>query len=109
MTAVRISGTFKKDERPKNGLEAIAKELLDRDRSLDRHVVVAVVRPHASRWTAEDGEEIPTAALDQIEVMEGKDAQTARRLLEKAYKARVGSLPQQELPIDGDGEGEGDD
>jgi hypothetical protein len=100
MTAVKLSGTFKKDERPLNGLEAIAKELLDRDRRLAQYVVVAVVRPHSAKWNAEDGTEIPTVKFDQVEVLEGDAATTARELLDDAYHARTGKSRPAELPLE---------
>lgn len=101
MTAVNISGTFKKDEKPYNGLVSIAKELTDRDRRLERYVVVAVIRPHAGRWLADDGTETPTIRFDHIEVLDGTAADTARALLNEAYRARTGrdEDPQDTLPL----------
>lgn len=102
MTAVNISGTFRKDEKPYNGLAAIAKELTDRDKRLERYVVVAIIRPHAGRWLADDGTETPTIRFDQIEVLDGEAANQARELMNEAYRARTGrgEDPQDPLPFD---------
>lgn len=102
MTAVNISGTFRKDERPYNGLEAIAKQLLDRDNSGITHVVVGIVRPHAIKWTADDGMETPTVRFDAIEVLDDDDAAAAKEMLATAYRARTGrdSDPQDTLPFE---------
>jgi len=90
MTAVRISGTFKKDERPFNGLEAIAESLLDHSLAGQDYTVVAKVRAHASRWTAEDGEEIPTAKITRVEVVDGDDAAAVEALIKQQYRKRTG-------------------
>ena len=103
MTAVRISGTFKKDERPLNGLEAIAKQLLDHDLAMEEYTVVARVRAHAARWTADDGEEIPTARFTRVEVVDGDDAATVELMLAQRYRARTGRDEQPELPLHDDG------
>lgn len=90
MVAVNISGTFRKDERPYNGLESLADALVDRDRLHETYVVVAVVRPHAIKTDAEDGSDTPTIRFDRIEPLAGDDADVAMALLSAAYKARTG-------------------
>lgn len=100
MTAVNISGTFKKDSRPLNGLEAIAKQLLDRDNALATYVVVGVVRPHAIKWLADDGMETPTVRFESIEVLDGAGADRVREMIVAAYRARTGKDdPQEPLPF----------
>lgn len=86
---VALKGTFGKDEREFNGLEAKAKELMDKP--LERLVIVAVVE--RSKITIDDtkgGEATPTVRLVHVEVMEGKDAATAKNMLEATFRRRTG-------------------
>jgi hypothetical protein len=106
MTAVNISGTFKRDSRPFNGLEAIADQLLDHELADERYVVVAVVRPHASKWSAEDGIETPTVRFDQIEVLGEDAAKQARVFLDDVYRERTKGTRQPDL-FDQQPEGDG--
>lgn len=85
MTAVRISGTFKKDERPGNGLEAIAATLVKDE--LSRHVVVGIVELH--KVTKEPGEApVPTVKFTAIEPLSDDQADEARLLLNSARRKR---------------------
>lgn len=85
MTAVRISGTFKKDERPENGLESIAPTLVKNE--LARHVIVGVVELH--KVTKEPGEApVPTVRFVAIEPLEGFRADDALILLNGARDKR---------------------
>lgn len=86
MTAVRISGTFKKDSRPDNGLEGIAPRLAKDEYA--RHVVVGVLELH--KVTKEPGEApVPTVRFIAIEPIEGGDnIDQAMVLLNNARKER---------------------
>ena len=86
MTAVNISGTFKKDERPNNGLEAIAAQLLKDD--LAQHVVVGVVQFHASKKAGPGEPYTPTVHFNAIEPLTGDAADEARLLLNAARTVR---------------------
>lgn len=84
-SAVNISGTFKKDSRPSNGLEAIADALVKDE--LARHVVVGIVELH--KVTKEPGEAArPTVRFVAIEPIEGDAEDLVRDLLNKARTAR---------------------
>lgn len=95
--AVKISGSFKKDERPLNGLSAIAKDLIDSP--YDEHYIIAKVSCLRIAEDIEDGgTKTPTVKLKHIEVMlTRKDEADARKIFERAAKARLGELPQQTL------------
>lgn len=97
MSAVNISGTFKKDSRPDNGLEVIAADLV-KD-SLTQRLVVGIVVPHAYKGKA--GEElIPTVRFAAIEVVAGDDAVTVRNLIDKVRQARHQRPVEDPLPFD---------
>ena len=85
MTAVKLSGTFRKDDRPDNGLEDIATGLVKDE--FTRHVVVGVVEPH--KVTKEPGEApVPTVRFVAIEPLDGDSADAARALLNGARRRR---------------------
>lgn len=85
MSAVNISGTFKRDSRPDNGLEVIADELV-KDPMTTR-LVVGVIVPHAYKGKA--GEELsPTVRFTAIEVAGGEDAVVLRDMLDRLRAAR---------------------
>jgi len=85
MTAVKIKGTFSKNERDSNGLEDISHDLVKNE--FTRYLVVGMVEQH--KVTKEPGEApIPTARFVAIEVARGDDEETARRILDTARKAR---------------------
>lgn len=108
MSAVNISGTFSKDQRPFNGLEAIVDDLLDETKQRDSYIVIAEIRPHAYKFRADDGVKTPTVRVDHIEVVaEAADIKTMRELLERIYAARTGdSKPASMFDDYGDGEPE---
>lgn len=87
---VLIKGTFKRDEREFNGLEAIHEELCEK--MLDRHVIVAVIETHKVTKDSA-GTVTPTVRLLQIEPLDGEAADQARELLDKAYAGRTGAPP----------------
>jgi hypothetical protein len=89
MTAVNVASSFKKDERENNGLEAIAKALIEDPHT--RHVIVAVIETSAVRTDYRDGgAKTPTVRFVQIEAVDGSDAEQARAMLDKAFRARTG-------------------
>ena len=103
MTAVNISGTFSKDQRPFCGLESIADELLDETKGMASYMVVAEIRPHSYVYRAEDGTKIPTVRFTHVEVcLDEADMKAVQALLTKLYAARTGSDMPAELPFDGD-------
>lgn len=94
MTAVKISGTFKKDGRPDNGLESVS-EILVKD-EMQRHVVVGIVE--VARVSKERGEEpIPTVKFVAIEPLHGDAEEQGRQMLDHARKLR--GLGQVELTL----------
>lgn len=89
MTAVNVSATFKKDERENNGLESIAKDLIENP--MTRHVVVAVIETASVRTDyAAGGTITPTVRLVQVEPVDGADADQVRAVLDAAFRKRTG-------------------
>jgi hypothetical protein len=85
MTAVNISGTFKKDSRTDNGLEAISDALVKDE--LARHVVVGIIELH--KFTKEPGEAPrPVVHFVAIEPIDGQDGVILLDILNKARKTR---------------------
>jgi hypothetical protein len=94
---VNIKGTFKKDDKPNNGLESIIKELTAKPH--ERRLIVGIVRPARTVIDHADGSVTPTVQFDHIEVpLEGKDGKSVWEVLAAAYEARTGNpLPPQSL------------
>lgn len=106
MSAVHISGTFKKDERSENGLEAIAEELVKDE--LSQRLIVGIVVPHAFKKIA--GEAMtPTVRIIAVEVVDGNDAGTVRDLINSYRAKRHQTAVQDSLPFVGDYPAETDD
>ncbi|GAA4681255.1 hypothetical protein [Phytohabitans rumicis] len=116
MTAVNISGTFAKDERPYNGLEAIAEQLVDDE--FGTHYTISRIKPHG--YNKKPGEAVvPVAKHEHIEVVTGDDAEWVAKKLDERYRARsereagpATPLPSPgqvdgQMAIDGDGEDDG--
>lgn len=95
--AVNIKGTFKKDDKPNNGLESIIRDLSARPH--ERRLIVGIVRPARTVIDHSDGSVTPTVQFDHIEVpLEGKDGKAVWEVLAAAYEARTGNpLPPQSL------------
>lgn len=91
MTAVKLKGTWSKNERDSNGLEAISSDLVKNEFS--RYLVVGMVEQH--KVTKEPGEApIPTARFVAIEVGQGDDEELLKQILDRARKARgLGQVP----------------
>jgi len=109
---VDISATFSKKERPRNGLDRIAKDLTAEPDT--RRIIIGVVECIRTVTDHTSGNaETPVVKLVHIEPMDGDDAVAARALLEKAYHARTGSGAQDPLPFEKDDEpsdeGDGED
>lgn len=101
---IKISGTFKKDQREYNGLEAIAKTLAEYP--LDRVYVVGVIETKKITKNVDDGgTEDVTIRFVQIEALGDDAGRTVKELLQTAFKERVGrdEGPQEPLPIGEDG------
>jgi hypothetical protein len=96
-TPVNIKATFKKATRDLNGLESIASKLLDHRKAGARYLVVAIVRPHKSTWSADDGVETPTVTFDHIEVGDGDIAERLKAILDELYMARTKQHRQESL------------
>ncbi|WP_045746413.1 hypothetical protein [Actinoplanes rectilineatus] len=111
MTAVKLKGTFSKNERDSNGLEDISLDLVKNE--FARYVVVGIVEQH--KVTKEPGEApIPTARFVAIEVAQDADEAVARGILDRARKGRgladiadtLFTVPRDGYDFDGaDGEG----
>ena len=89
MAGVNIKGTFKKDERPNNGLEAVAADLTSRPH--ERRIVVALVRPVRTVIDHADGTQTPTVQFDHIEVLEDDAGKEAWELMAARYEERTGN------------------
>lgn len=109
MTTVTLRGTFSKDERPSNGLEQIADDLL-KDQ-FGTHYVVGVVQFAGSNRPGPGEHEVPAVKFLGIEPLVGEAAESAKKILDDARKTRgLGrmeeSIPTQDAPLfdfDGDG------
>ncbi len=86
MPAVTLSGTFGKNERPSNGLEEIADELV-KDQ-LKRHYVVGVVQFAGATVPGPNEELVPRVKFLAIEPLSGEAAEGVQRVLDGARKAR---------------------
>ncbi len=86
MTAVNISGTFAKDERPMNGLEGIAQQLVDDE--FGTHLVIGRIKPHG--YSKKPGEPLtPVVKFEHIEVVGGEfDEEWVQEKLDELYRAR---------------------
>lgn len=104
--AIKISGSYKKDERAYNGLEAIAKDLIEEPHT--EHYIIAKVGCLRIAEEIEDGgSKTVTVKLRHIEVMlSNKDEADAKKIFERAAKARLGEVPQQTLFDDHAAEGD---
>lgn len=86
---VNIAGTFKKDERELNGLEAIAEDLIGNP--LERRVVAALVETkRVVEDFADGGSKRVVTSIVHIEPLTGDAATDARKYLDEAYRARTG-------------------
>lgn len=106
MTAVNISGTFAKDERPMNGLEGIADQLVADE--FGTHYVIGRVKPHG--YNKKPGEPMtPVVKFEHIEVVTGEfDEEWVNEKLDELYRARKGreAGPANPLPSPGQIEGQ---
>ena len=102
MTAVNIKGTFAKDERPGNGLEEIAEEIVHDE--LRRCTSVGIIEQH--KVVKSPGEAPrPTVRFVAIEPLIGDDAgEQAAQMLDQARKARGLGLLQDTLFDDSSGD-----
>lgn len=108
-SAVNISGTFKKDTRPSNGLESIAQDLVKDE--LARHVVVGVVELHMVKKAPGEAP-IPTVRFVAIEPLHGDAEDQGRQMLNQARNARGLTIVPEglfDMPTDGDGDDQDDD
>lgn len=103
MGAVQISGTFKKDERPYNGLEQVSKDFAE-DPLTEFYVIAKVECVGFNEDRDNDWIKVPRVRFTHIEVMQSdKEESAARKLFDQACKARLGELPKQTLFDDGKG------
>lgn len=101
MTAVTISGTFSKDERPNNGLEAIAQDLITNQ--LGRHVVIGIVQFAGATMAGPNEPLVPRAKFLAIEPLTDDAADQGRQILDQARKQRgLGLLAESlfDVPVD---------
>jgi hypothetical protein len=91
---VNLKGTFSKDQRPNNGLDAIA-EALNRNR-LRRIAVVGIIAYHAHHEAVGRPESI-TVEFEAIEATDGDADEQVRQILDQQRKAR--GLGQVELTL----------
>jgi len=93
---VNISGTFRKDERESNGLEAIRLDLVEH--GLARRVVVGLVETKFVKTDVQDGgTRVPTVKFVAIEPLTGASADKAREMLDEARRERTGQMTQPSL------------
>jgi hypothetical protein len=95
--AHKVAASFKKDERPLDGLFAVEKQMIDEPYS--EIYVIAKVRVRRVDEDIEDGgTKTVTFKLAHIEPMiNAKDEKDSKKIFERAAKARLGELPQQSL------------
>lgn len=85
MPAVKIKGTFSKNERSDNGLEDIANDLVRNE--FARHTVIGIVELH--KVTKEPGEApIPTVRFLAVEPVDGDDEVAVKAILDAVRKGR---------------------
>lgn len=116
MTAVNLSGTWTKDERPNNGLEEIAQDLIAHQ--LRRHVVIGIVTFAGSTRPGPGEPESPRVKFLAIEPLFDDAAEQGRQMLDQARKLRnlgllaeslfdvpaEGPAPAADVPRPGDGQ-----
>jgi hypothetical protein len=88
--AVNFSASFAKDERPLNGLEAIAHLLADESKQDEEYTVIGRVKPKFVKLLSDDGTRTPTVRHVHIEVVFGEAAFTVERLLKERHRERLG-------------------
>jgi hypothetical protein len=109
MTTVTLRGTFSKDERPSNGLEAIADDLL-KDQ-FATHYVVGIVQFAGSNRPGPGEHEVPAVKFLGIEPLTADAAEQAKQILDQARKERGLGRMEDSIPaadpalfdFDGDG------
>jgi hypothetical protein len=97
MTAVTIRGTFSKDERPSNGLEEIADDLL-KDQ-FGTHYVVGIVQFAGSNRPGPGEHEVPAVKFLGIEPLTDDAADSAKVILDAARKARGLGRIEDAIPV----------
>ena len=108
MGVVHVAASWSKDEKKYNGLEAIAKELVDNPLQ-EHYIICKVTTKRITRDISEGGAEIPTVWLKHVEVMlTPGDEKAAKKLFDKACQKRLGELPQATLFEDVNPEDEDD-
>lgn len=92
MAEVKLSPTLPKPDTQRNGLERIAKELIE---APDRqHIVVAVVDSNSLTIDHTTHGRLPSVRVLQIEpILSTADAQVAYAMLDKAYTKRTNHQP----------------
>jgi hypothetical protein len=86
LTAVTISPTFGKNERPSNGLETISKELIDNQ--LGQHYVVGIVQFAGASVPGPNEPLMPRVKFLAIEPLTGTEADAIAGILDAARKRR---------------------
>jgi hypothetical protein len=85
--AVNIAAKFRKDDRPKDGLNSIQADIVAHP--TETRYAIVELRPAYAREDWEDGDaKTPTVRIVHIEPLTGKDADTAHALLQKAFVER---------------------
>lgn len=106
----KIASSFKKDERPLDGLTAIEEDMAKNPH--DEWYVIARVVNKRTGIEHEDGDSaVVTAKFVHIEPMWGDDEATVKQMLLDAYKKRTGSTiasPPEPDPTLFDGEDDGE-
>lgn len=102
--SVKIKASITKEDRPFNGLNAIAEQLVADPKQ--GHYVVAYIKPVNYEVDAEDGTETPKVRFVRIEPCADDDAKTVQEILERLYTDRTGGGSQDTLFDEGNrGEG----
>lgn len=108
--AIEIKASFTKDTRPLNGLELIVEDLMDKP--LAEVYAIVKVRCATTKVDHLNGDKrTAVIVFPHIEPMlSDEEEQAAKRLFEQAARARLGELPQQSLPFEGEpGDADGAD
>ena len=98
MSAVRIKGTFRKDDQEFNGLNDSAEAMAKRP--LAERVVVGIIDVSRITRDIENGTKTVTVRFRQIEVLDNEDAKEAGEMIRRACDARRGENAPDALPLD---------
>lgn len=81
-----ISGTIAKDDRPNSGLDEVGDKM--QANQMQRYVVVGIIEWHGYHHTRGQGPSVSVSFPAIEPILDGKDEQTVRKVLDRARAAR---------------------